>query len=197
MRRFSQQTILSAALVAALAATTAWAQPPVARPQPPPQVPGTQTQPRPAAPATPAPQARPAATSLAALQASPLEQPPSDVQLGVRVFPTAQFLGSYDAGRGQRFYLWGCTQSFAEIVAYYQTVLKNKGDLVFDQPAVHMFEVGKFKEADVAFPPSVTVKDYTGGGLPGYMNARPGGSPAYFPTVLQIVPQPGVIPPPQ
>ena len=53
-----------------------------------------------------------------------------------------------------------------------------------------MFEVGKFREADVAFPPGVTVKDYTWGGSPGYTNPKPGATPAFFPTVIQIVPPP-------
>jgi len=106
------------------------------------------------------------------------------------VFPSAQYLESYDAGQGQTFYLYGCTQSFSELVAYYRTVLKDKGELVFDAPGTHMFEIGKYKETEVAFPPGVTVKDYTWGGSPGYLNPRPGGTPAYFPTVIQVVPPP-------
>jgi hypothetical protein len=38
------------------------------------------------------------------------------------------------------------------VVSYYRTVLKDKGELVFDAPATHMFEVGRF-ESDVAFLP--------------------------------------------
>ena len=37
------------------------------------------------------------------------------------VYPSAQFLSAYDAGRGQRYLLYGTTASFAEIVAYYRT----------------------------------------------------------------------------
>jgi hypothetical protein len=102
----------------------------------------------------------------------------------------AQFLGSYDAGMGQRFYLYGSGQAFADVVTYYRTMLKDRGELVFDEPATHMFEVGRFKESDVAFPPGVTVKDYTWGGSPGYMNPTLGAAPAFFPTVIQIVPPP-------
>ena len=40
--------------------------------------------------------------------------------LGVAIYPTAQFLASYDAGRGQRYYLFGTTASFAELVGYYR-----------------------------------------------------------------------------
>ena len=37
--------------------------------------------------------------------------------LGVPIYPGAQFIASYDAGRGQRYYLFGTNASFAEIVA--------------------------------------------------------------------------------
>lgn len=171
----------------ALAVPAAVAQPPVARPAPPPPVPGAQAtppaQPKPASTAQPKP-AQPAAASAA-------EQAPSEVVLGAPVYPSAQYLGSYDAGRGQRFYLYGCAQPFAELVAYYRTVLKDKGDLVFEEPATHMFDVGKFKETDVAFPPSVTIKDFTWGGSSGYANPRPGALPTHFATVIQIVSPPG------
>jgi len=103
--------------------------------------------------------------------------------------PNAQFLGSYDAGgAGQRFYLYGTVQRFTEVVNYYKTVLKQKGELVFEVPATHMFEVGKFREEDVAFPPGVTVKDYTTGGSPGLPNPKFGATPDAFPTIIQIVP---------
>ena len=82
---------------------------------------------------------------------------------------------------------------FAEVVAYYRAVLKDKGELVFEAPATHMFEVGKFREEQVAFPPGVTVKDFAVNGLTGLPNPRHGASPATFPTVIQIVP-PAVVP---
>jgi hypothetical protein len=91
---------------------------------------------------------------------------------------------------GQTYCLYGSTQAFADVVTYYRTVLKDRGELVFDAPATHMFEVGKFKETEVAFPPGVTVKDYTWSGSPGYTNPKPGATPAFFPTVIQIVPPP-------
>jgi hypothetical protein len=108
----------------------------------------------------------------------------------VPIFPSAQYLSSYDAGRGQRFYLFGTAASFADVVAYYKSVLKQKGDLVFEEPATHVFEIGRFREESMGFPPSVTVKDYTWGGMQGYANPKPGAEPAQFPTVVQIVPIP-------
>jgi hypothetical protein len=40
----------------------------------------------------------------------------------------------------------------------------------------------------MAFPPGVTVKDYTSSGSQGYPNPRPAAQPARFPTIIQIVP---------
>ena len=115
--------------------------------------------------------------------------------LGVAILPNAQYLGSYDAGgAAQRFYLFGTVQSFADVVAYYRTVLKQKGELVFEVPPTHMFDVGKFKETDVAFPPGVTVKDYALNGAPGLANPKAGTGPAVFPTVIQVVPPPQLPP---
>jgi hypothetical protein len=118
----------------------------------------------------------------------PLEAAPSEAQLGLPVYPGATFIRSFDAGQGQRYYLYGSTASFAELVMYYRTQLKDKGDLVYDVPPVHMFEVGRFREETMAFPPGVTVKDYTWGGTKGYLVPTPGASPSRFPTVIQIVP---------
>ncbi len=108
--------------------------------------------------------------------------------LNVPLYPAAQFLASYDAGRGQRYYLFGSTASFADLVAYYRTQLRDRGTLVFEEPAAHMFEVGRFRDDAMAFPPSVTIKDWTFGGSQGYPNPRRGGQPERFPTVIVVVP---------
>jgi hypothetical protein len=116
------------------------------------------------------------------------EPAPSEATLGVPVYPNAQFIRSYDAGRGQRFYLFGTPASFAEIAAYYRTILKQRGELLFERPATLLFEVGRYREETMAFPSGVTVKDYTSAGSEGYPNPRPGAQPARFATVIQIVP---------
>jgi predicted amidohydrolase len=116
------------------------------------------------------------------------EAPPTEVTLGVAIHPNAVFLGSFNAGQGQRYYLFGSSASFADLVTYYRGVLKDKGELVFDAPAIHMFDTGRFREEAMAFPPSVTVKDYTWGGKGGYLNPVRGAQPARFPTIIQIVP---------
>lgn len=118
----------------------------------------------------------------------PVPEAPSEAKLGVPIYPGAQFIASYDAGRGQRFYLFGTTGSFATLVTYYRTVLKQRGDLIFEAPATHQFDTGRFREETMAFPPSVTIKDYQSEISQGYPNPKAGGEPARFPTVIQIVP---------
>jgi hypothetical protein len=115
---------------------------------------------------------------------------PAEGSLGVPIHEAAQYITSYDAGRGQRFYLYGTNATFAEIVQYYKTALKQRGDLVFPEPPIHQFDIGRFREETMAFPPSVTVKDYTWGGSAGYLNPKRGGQPARFATIIQVVPNP-------
>jgi hypothetical protein len=110
--------------------------------------------------------------------------------LGAPLYPSAVFLTSYDAGRGQRFYIYGATVPFADLVGYYKTVLKTRGDELFDAPPTHQFETARFRDESMAFAPSVTIKDYTFGGSAGYPNPKADGTPARFPTVIQIVPPP-------
>ena len=40
----------------------------------------------------------------------------------------------------------------------------------------------------MAFPPGVTIKDFQSDISQGYPNPKPGGQPARFPTIIQIVP---------
>ena len=126
---------------------------------------------------------------------------PTAETLGVAVYPGAQLLASYDAGRGQRYYLYGTTASFVELLGYYRTQTGERGDLVFKDPPTHMFTGGslaRYREETMAFPPSVTVKDWTsGGGSPGYLNPAPGAQPRYYPTVIMIVPPPAGTPAPR
>lgn len=116
------------------------------------------------------------------------EAAPTEAMLGLPIYPGAQFIASYDAGRGQRYYIFGSAASFVELVAYYRTYLKQKGELVYEIPATHEFDVGKYKEETMAFPPGVTIKDYKSDVSQGYPNPKPGGQPARFPTLIQFVP---------
>jgi hypothetical protein len=147
--------------------------------------------------APPAPAAPRAAVPPPATQPAPPQGPPATAAgaptaatLGFDIYPGAQFLTSYEAGRGQRFYIFGTTAPYADIVVYYKTQLREGGDVVFKEPATHQFNVGRFRQETMAFPPGVTVKDWTWGGSQGYPNPKLGGQPARFPTVIMIVPAP-------
>ncbi len=114
---------------------------------------------------------------------------PTEATLGFPIYPTARFLTSYDAGRGQRYFLFGTDSSFTDMVNYYRLLLDERGDRVFDEPATHIFEMGRFRESTMAFPPGVTIKDYTWNGSEGYLHAGDAG-PERYRTIIQIVPAP-------
>jgi hypothetical protein len=175
-------------LTVLLAAALAQQQPPV--PKPFPQPGPTQTirpAPPPAKPAQPpvAQPAPPPGTPPGA--AAPPDGTPTEAMLGVPIYPGAQFLKAYDAGRGQRFYLFGSTASYVDLVTYYRERLKQRGELVFETPATHEFLVGRFREETMAYPPGVTIKDFQSEVSQGYPNPKAGAQPARFPTVIQIV----------
>jgi hypothetical protein len=151
-----------------------------AAPQPPPARTATAQAPAPA----PSAPAAPAAAAGA----------PTEATLGFPIYPSAQFIASYDAGRSQRYYVFGATTPYAELVTYYRTVLKERGDEIFKEPPTHMFEVGRFRDETMAFPPGVTIKDWTWGGSAGYPNPQVGGQPARFATIIMIVPAPAAAP---
>jgi hypothetical protein len=135
--------------------------------------------PRPQTPQTPGPP--PAAAT------PPAEAAPTEVMLGVPIYPGAQFIASYNAGRGQRYYIFGSSATFVDLVTYYRNALKQKGELVYEVPATHEFDVGRFDEDRMAFPPGVVIKDFQSDVSQGYPNPKPGGQPARFPSVIQIV----------
>jgi len=149
--------------------------------------------PRPASPGqtprvAPPPPAPTQPTQPSAAPGAPSEAVPTEVVLGVPIYPGAQFIASYNAGRGQRYYIFGSSATFVDLVTYYRNALKQKGELVYEVPATHEFDVGKFNENTMAFPPGVTIKDFQSDVSQGYPNPRPGGQPARFPTIIQIVP---------
>ena len=124
----------------------------------------------------------------------PITTPPSsnqEIPLGAMdkfpVYPGSKFLGSYDAGRGQRLYLYGSNISSSGLINYYTSILKSRGDRIFEEPVTHIFEIGRFRRETMAFHPGITIKDYTWGGASGYLDPRPGANPARFSTVIQIV----------
>lgn len=166
----------ASAVLATALATVAFAQTPQPFPRP-----GASTPPAPAAPGQPPP----ATAGVPAAQGAPTE-----AALGFPIYPAAQFIESFDAGRSQRYYIFGSAASYADLVIYYRKVLRERGSEVFEQPPTHMFEIGRFRDETMAFPPGVTIKDWTWGGSGGYPNPRRGGQPARFPTIIMIVPAP-------
>ena len=174
-------------MIASLVFILAIQQPPVPKPFP---QPGSNAPSQPSRPSpTPQPTAAPSASAPQQQTANPGDEPrPSEAMLGVPIYPGAQFLRSYDAGRGQRYYIFGSTASFVDLVQYYRVALKQKGELVYEVPATHEFDVGKYDEDRMAFPPGVTIKDFQSDVSEGYPNPKPGGQPPRFRSIIQIVP---------
>lgn len=165
--------VIVAALVASLVQT-----PPVPKPFPQPGQP----------PVTPPAATQPAVPPAAAPQATATpDGTPTAATLGAPIYPTSAFLESFDAGRGQRYYLFGTNAAFTEIVGYYKTILKNGGRTIFEAPAMQQWELGKFQEQTMAYPPSIVVKDYSWGGSAGYLFVD-GTKEKRFKTIIQIVP---------
>jgi hypothetical protein len=132
------------------------------------------------------PAARPAApppTSAPQAPAAPAVAPPE----GLPIYPTAEFIDAFDAGLGQRYYIYGTDRPYDDIVAYYRTLLKNGGRELFREPPTRQFELGRYNENAMAYPPSVVVKDYGWNGAPGYL-AVSGTAEKRYRTVIQIVP---------
>ncbi len=179
------KALLTPAVVAWLLTTSLYAQAPQGPfvPQP---FPGSAPA-RPADPATvPAPSTAPPATS-APLPEVPPPPPSAQAPQGLPVYPTAEFIDGFDAGSGQRYYLYGTDMPFDDIVAYYRNVLKNGGRELFREPPMRQFDLGRYQENTMAYPPSVVVKDYTWNGGTGYL-AVSGTTEKRFRTIIQIVP---------
>lgn len=191
------------AVFAALALLGALAVPAASQPAPqgsqpprgvlPPQ-PGTSAPPpaTPAATRAPAPSepvAQDPPTAPARVAATVSEPIPSELVLGAPAYPGALFLGSFSAGQGQRYYLFGSSDSYPQVVAFYRQALKSRGSEVFDAPPIWSFDLGRFREETMAYPPSVVVRDHLWGGRQGYLHAS-GTEAQRYPTIIQIVPPP-------
>src|ERR1700691_2855805 len=83
--------------------------PGASQPAPPPPAPPPAPAPAPV-PTGPPPAPNPVAPKPAPAQ--PADGQPTEATLGVPIYPGAQFLASYDAGRGQRYYIFGSAASF-------------------------------------------------------------------------------------
>ena len=103
------------------------------------------------------------------------------------LYPAADFLESFDAGRGQKYFIYGTNAPYIDIIAFYRKQLGNGGQEVFRAPAMQRFDLGRFDEQTMAYPPSVVVKDYTWNGGTGYL-AVSGTTERRYRTIIQIVP---------
>ena len=158
------------------------------------QPPPPQPFPRPGAPPVASPQPPPAVPPVAANARPPASPPvagekPTDLSLGIPgiILPQAEYLDSFDLGRGQRSYLFGTDLGYPEVVAYYKNVLKDGGRELFKSPPMQQFDLGRFQDQTMATQPSVVVKDYAGG--EGYLHVN-GVQSKRFRTIVQIVPMP-------
>jgi hypothetical protein len=159
------------------------------QPSPPSAPPSSTTPPPTTAPKVPAP-AAPAPVVTPSAPSAPVARP-TERDLGVSIYPAADYLDSYDAGRGQRYYLFGTNAAYADIVAYYKNMLHDSGHELFKAPAMQQFDLGKFRDDTMVYPPSVVVKDYTwaldGQRSEGYLVVD-GTREKRYKTVIQIVP---------
>ncbi len=130
----------------------------------------------------PAPQAPPAP----AVEQTP-NAPATPLPTTIPVYPSAEFLESYDAGSGQRYYLYGSNLPYAEVVAFYRSALKSGGREIYKVPAMQQFDLGKYQEDSMAFPPSVVIKDYASSNSAGYLFVS-GTTEKRYRTIIQIVP---------
>src|SRR5688572_23008059 len=145
----TMRVVILAMVFSATFATAVPGQTPQPFPRPggtPAQQPPPVTAPPPAPRQVTPPPATPPASVPAPTPAPAPDGAPTAATLGFPIYPTAQFLASYDAGRGQRYYLFGATAPYADLVAFYRAQLKDRGDEVFNQPPTHMFQVGRFRE---------------------------------------------------
>ena len=53
---------------------------------------------------------------------------------------------------------------------------------------MHQFDLGRYQEESMAYPPSVVVKDYAWNESPGYLVVK-GTTEKRFKTIIQIVPK--------
>ena len=153
--------------------------------------------PEPAAPAESEPARGPGPVALPELPPRDLLPPPAagraaptEDELGVTIYPNSTYLASFDAGRGQEFHLFGTNATFTNMVRYYRVILRDRGDEVFEAPATHQFDTGRFDDDRMTFRPSVTIKDYTWNGSAGYPNPLPGADPPAFATIIQFTTAP-------
>jgi hypothetical protein len=162
-------------MVLSLAASlAAQAQPPTQAPPPPVQAPPPKPTPSPA----PAP------------QAGQTGQPaPVDARLtGVPIYPSADFLESFDIGDGQSVFVFGTNDLYDDVVAYYKSQLGKSSEVSKREPAIQQFDLGSTGSGSITKQrPSVLVKDFTWPDPAGYLHVS-GAVSTRYKTLIQIIP---------
>jgi hypothetical protein len=172
--------------------------PPVAPPKPFPTAAGptggATTSKPPAQPSGPAQPAGISSTPIAATSTAPAAgsastaQAPSEALLGIKIYPNAEYLESFDVGHGQRCYLFGTNMAFTDIVLYYKGQFRgNSGRELFKMPPVQWWDLADFNDKTMAMQPSVVVKDYSATDGGGYLFVS-GSAQKKFKTIIQVVP---------
>lgn len=103
------------------------------------------------------------------------------------IHPRAELLDAFDAGQGQQYIVYGTDLPYATVVEYYRQLLRSGGTEIFRAPAMHRFDLGRFDENTMAYPPSIVIKDYTWNGSPGYLHVN-GSTEKRYRTIIQVVP---------
>jgi hypothetical protein len=103
------------------------------------------------------------------------------------IHPRAELLDAFDAGQGQQYIVYGADLPYVTVVDYYKQLLRTGGTEIFRAPAMHRFDLGRFDENTMAYPPSIVIKDYTWNGSPGYLHIN-GSTEKRYRTIIQVVP---------
>ncbi len=156
--------------------------------------PQAQTQsPPPTTTAPPKPRPFPGAILPPATSSRPADQPvtppqaPNVTELGkATIYPSAEFLDSFDAGQGQKILIYGTNMPYDQIVTFYRAQLRSHRE-IFADPPMHQFDLGRYDERVMAFAPSVVVKDYAWNGSEGYLHVS-GATEKRYRTIIQIIP---------
>jgi hypothetical protein len=161
---------------------------------PPTQQPPPVPRPFPGAPTPPPPTSKPAETAAAphgTATAPPVRTPTQADLGGAPVYPTAEFLDSFDAGRGQRLLIYGVNMPYADIITYYRAQLRSAANReLMREPPMYQFDLGRFDEKTMNYPPTLVIKDHTWNGSEGYLQVN-GTTEKRYKTIIQIIPSTG------
>jgi hypothetical protein len=183
--QFLRRAITIGAVVAAGSVAAAQQNPPPTQPPPVPR-------PFPGAPVPPPPASKPTATAAAPGGAAAPAPTPAQADLGnAPIYPTAEFLDTFDAGRGQRILIYGVNMPYADIVTYYKVQLRSAANReLMREPPMYQFDLGRYDEKTMSYPPSLVIKDYTWNGSEGYLQVN-GTSEKRYKTIIQVIPATG------